>query len=510
MKPAALLLFAIVAGNVPGARGQAFDARHLFKQANPHIVTIVACDEYGNPLGQGSGFFLSSGDLVTSHHVLAGMPRAYVYDANDHRDEILSVVADDEQRDLIKVRTSHPPSGPGLPLAKELPEEGEIIVAIGSPKGLNGTISEGIVSAIRRDANMPRIIQTTAATSPGSSGCPLLNTHGAVVGIVETKWTDAENVTFATPVHYLATMDDQTPMPLAQWAKNNPSQEQLSFDWSRGQGPDNPSELPGEGLPDMPRDAERRAAVLFEEGSARFAQHDVRGAYTFFERATRVDSTHGPTWFMLGTCLYALRNPAAAVRAYEHAATLLFGHVDEAKTFDILLGLAQSYFAIPRRDSALKYYRQALMFDPDNPLVLVGAGRSSMDLGDDSGAYAYFARAASSHAGISEPHYYLGMIDLGWARTTDAAKEMATAISLQPDEPLYAVGLGQVQIREGDTTEAERNFRKALMLYSERYRVSDMEDIVVLGRQLESLGMTHEVMLASSLLRELESQEYTK
>ena len=501
----AFLAVIIIGIAVPLARGQAVDASQVFKQCNPWIVTIIGCNASGEPVGQGSGFFLTSGDLVTSHHVLAGMSRAFVYDANNNKLEIVSVVSDDPEQDLVKVRTMmlRRGVGQGLALSTRVPEEGEVIIAIGSPKGLSGTISEGIVSAIRRDRNVVNIIQTTAATSPGSSGCPLLNLHGEVVGIVETKWGDAENVTFATPVSYLAALTDEQPTVFAVWSKGAKVPESAE-DAAPGyyDGPGNSGEDPAKDL--HPRsEAERLSAMEYGEGAARFNHRDYRGALPIFERAAASDSMHGATWFMIGTCHYALGQAAQAAIAYQRAGRLLLGHLDERKTEELLMGLAQSYFAIPKPDSALKYYRQVLTLDPDNPLALVGAGRICISLDKDTLAYSFFEQAAKTHGDVPEAHFYLGITELRWDRLIAADSEIRIALSLEPDEPEFFVSLAEVHWRQGLESDAKMEFRKALALYTERHRISDADDIDALARLLLEVGLVPEATEASDLGRSL-------
>lgn len=90
-----------------------------------------------------------------------------------------------------------------MTLASEtLPEIGEKIYAVGNPKGLNGTFSEGIISGVR-DIQANNILQITAPISPGSSGGPVLNSSGQVVGIAFSSYSSGQNLNFAIPVKYL-------------------------------------------------------------------------------------------------------------------------------------------------------------------------------------------------------------------------------------------------------------------------------------------------------------------
>jgi len=97
-----------------------------------------------------------------------------------------------------------------------VPEIGEKIYAVGNPKGLNGTFSEGIVSGIR-DIGNNQLLQITAPISPGSSGGPVLNTYGQVVGVAFASFSEGQNLNFAIPVKYLSALklNITTPTSLA-------------------------------------------------------------------------------------------------------------------------------------------------------------------------------------------------------------------------------------------------------------------------------------------------------
>ncbi len=136
------------------------------------------------PRGVGSGFFISAdGYILTNHHVVNGADDIYVT-LTDRREFKAKVIGSDERTDvaLIKIEaTGMTPLKPGDPTQLR---KGEWVLAIGSPFGLDSTVTAGIVSATGRDTGdyLP-FIQTDVAVNPGNSGGPLLNMRGEVVGI---------------------------------------------------------------------------------------------------------------------------------------------------------------------------------------------------------------------------------------------------------------------------------------------------------------------------------------
>lgn len=117
----------------------------------------------------------------------------------------------DRKNDLaaVKVKASGTPS---LELASKLPEIAEKVFAIGNPKGLQNTISEGLVSGLRGPERQS-CIQTTAAISPGSSGGPLVNARGEVVGVTTFYLSEGQNLNFAMPAALVAELLTQKTTP---------------------------------------------------------------------------------------------------------------------------------------------------------------------------------------------------------------------------------------------------------------------------------------------------------
>src|SRR4029453_19441878 len=94
-----------------------------------------------------------------------------------------------------------------LSLDRTSPQEGESVVVIGNPLGLEGSVTNGIVSAVRDIPGFGRIIQITAPISPGSSGSPVVNMQGAVIGVATLQITGGQSVNFAIPSERIAQLD---------------------------------------------------------------------------------------------------------------------------------------------------------------------------------------------------------------------------------------------------------------------------------------------------------------
>src|SRR5207249_8409529 len=105
-----------------------------------------------------------------------------------------------------------------ISLSAALPEEGEQVFVIGNPLRLEGSVSDGIVSAVREVPDVGRVIQITAPVSHGNSGSPLFNMRGQVIGIVTVKVTNGQNINLALGVARIATLQPSEPIAFDQLA----------------------------------------------------------------------------------------------------------------------------------------------------------------------------------------------------------------------------------------------------------------------------------------------------
>jgi 2-alkenal reductase len=187
----------------------------VYEQANPAVVYIIV-----PPIGTGTGFVYSEdGYIVTNNHVVAGGRSFEIVFAGGSRQEA-TLVGRDVDSDLAVLQVAELPAGvsPLLLAEGETLQVGQFVVAIGNPFGEEGSMSLGIISALGRSLtsqrnlgmgssySLPGAIQTDAPINPGSSGGPLLNLNGEVVGLaaaIATTTGTNSGVGFAIPVQAL-------------------------------------------------------------------------------------------------------------------------------------------------------------------------------------------------------------------------------------------------------------------------------------------------------------------
>ena len=184
----------------------------IAKTALASTVLIVMVDADGDPISTGSGFVLEGDRVVTNLHVVEGVLRGYVKRvgrySRQHR--ITGIIAMDRDQDLA-VLSVVGIDAPPLRLAYHRKVSvGERVYVAGNPIGfLEGTFSDGLVSGIR-DLDVDRQwLQISAPISEGSSGGPVLNRQGEVIGIAVAHLTVGQNLNFAIPVKYLTDLLEQ-------------------------------------------------------------------------------------------------------------------------------------------------------------------------------------------------------------------------------------------------------------------------------------------------------------
>jgi putative serine protease PepD len=216
-----------VTGSQPTSSASSLSVSQVYQLANRGVVEITVTSSAQTPFGdnqeqqaQGSGFvYDSQGHIVTNQHVVDGAQSVSVKFWNGATYKA-TVVGTDASTDLAVLKVDAP-SSVLHPLS--LGDSGKVavgdgVVAIGSPFGLEETVTSGIVSALHRSMNAPNnftindSIQTDAAINHGNSGGPLLDLHGRVIGVnsqIESDSGGSDGVGFAIPSNTVRSIASQ-------------------------------------------------------------------------------------------------------------------------------------------------------------------------------------------------------------------------------------------------------------------------------------------------------------
>ena len=302
----------------------------LVKKVKPAVVAISTYDANGEAVMTGSGFFLRPGQVVTNLHVVRGAVRAEIktLDGKGKMFPVNGTLAIDEEGDLALLSVDMPlERARTSELASELPDEGEPIFVIGNPLKLEGSVSDGIVSAVREVPNSYRIIQITAPISHGNSGSPVFNLRGQVLGVVTIKVTNGQNINLAIAAARVAELTAGKLQPLSGVA------------------------LKGKG--DV-------AESLYRSGIESLWLGNYDNAVGYFENAANKNPKRAEAWVQVGYCKVKQGKIQEALRAYQQA--LLLKPADA----EIHNKLGDAYYYSGRLREAIESYSEAAKLRPDN------------------------------------------------------------------------------------------------------------------------------------------------
>lgn len=194
----------VMGTSLPAAAQQEV-AQTVYAKVAPSVVLIVVHDASGKPISQGSGFVIDGNLVITNAHVIRG-GAAFVQTGVAKVPCSLSRL--DERADLAVLLAAVPLTAPALRAAPANTPIGTRVYALGNPQGLERTITEGLYTG-PRDFNGVTLLQISAPISPGSSGGPVVDSSGLVVGVAVSSLESGQNLNFAVPVDTLINLLSQ-------------------------------------------------------------------------------------------------------------------------------------------------------------------------------------------------------------------------------------------------------------------------------------------------------------
>ena len=342
----------------------------LVRRVKPSVVSILTYDLKGEPLISGSGFFIRPGEVITNMHVIKGAHRVEIHtlEGKGRTYPVTGALAIDDEADLALLKVDLPAdrSRP-LPMTSTLPDEGEQIFVIGNPLRLEGSVSNGIVSAIREVPDLGRIIQVTAPVSHGNSGSPLFNMRGEVVGIVTVKVTNGQNINLALGVSRMTALHGGA---------------LISFDQVSAKG--KPGTQP-----------EALAEVWYRGGIDSLWLGNYDNALNYFETAANRNPRRPETWIQIGYCKVKQGRNDEAIRAYKRAIQL---RPNSAEAYN---KLGDAYFFGGRFTEAIGAYQEAARIRPNDGEAYYNLGLAYLETGDRDSAFAQSKRLESIDADLN-------------------------------------------------------------------------------------------------------------
>lgn len=320
-----------------------FTLPELVKLVKPSVVEITTYNASGDPDAVGSGFFTGPRQLISNWHVVDGCYRAEIKTSDGEIYPVKGVLASDKDVDLVlldveirenKIRA--------LKVAANQADEGERIVVIGNPLGLEGTVSDGIVSAIRDVPKLGRMMQVTAPVSHGSSGGPVVNMFGEVVGVARGMLNQGQNLNFAVPGNEIGALRRGALVSFAELHH----QEAVGF--------------------------YNEATQLAKNGSCNLA-------IPLYKSALAKDQNYEEAWLQLGLCEFKTSQFEDSLEAFKQAVRL------NPQSDQPYYQAGRVAAELELWDAAAGYYRKALELNPRNDDAEFGLGLIFGFNGDSEG-----------------------------------------------------------------------------------------------------------------------------
>ncbi|MHA2657337.1 MAG: tetratricopeptide repeat protein [bacterium JZ-2024 1] len=428
----------------------------IVKKVAPSIIMIFTYDREGKSIGQGSGFFISTdGDIITSRHVLLGAYLAEVKTADGKIFPVSVIKAEDKEADIVRASVKVPRTVTALSLNTSIPEVGEKILVIGSPLGLEQSVSDGIVSAVREVPQFGKVLQITAPISPNSSGSPVVNMKGEVIGVATFQVTEGQNLNFAIPSERISKLKIEKGKTLEEWNKGTPREW---FTSAEG--------LYARGLP-----------FLFEE--------NYEKALDYFQKTVEKKPDYADAYFQIGYCLDELGRYPEAVKAYKQAIRIKRDYAEAHYNLGVV------YDKLGRYLEAVKAYKQAIRIKPDFAEAHYNLGGVYDELGRYPEAVEACKQAIRIKPDFAGAHYNLGTVYGKLGRYPEAVEALKQAIRIKPDFAEAHYNLGGVYDELGRYPEAVEPFKQTI-----RIKPDFAEAHFLLGIVYDKLGRYPEAVEA--------------
>jgi len=402
----------------------------LVRRIKPSAVAIETYDSHGEKLSRGSGFFVDSDRIVTNRHVIEGAYRAEIHTSTGAVYPVKGVLAVDAEGDIALLKIDVPPTNQirPLPLDKTSPQEGESVVVIGNPLGLEGSVTNGIVSAVRDIPTFGRIIQITAPISAGSSGSPVVNMQGQVIGIATLQITGGQSVNFAIPSERISQLQTTTIMSLS--------------DLVAASG----------------RNKRAKAVQFFRDGLSFLSKDDCEKALPYFEKAVESDSNYAEAWAQTGFCNEKLGKHAEALDASKKAVTL---RPSAESYFNI--GLANFY--LKQYKEAEGAYRQSIKLDPYNAAdAYYALGLVYRDWGKADDEIQAYKAAIRLRPDYTVAYERLGSRYLRSKKFNEAIEIFRQLAALKPGDANAPNNMGEAYFELNRLNDAVESFRQSIRL----------------------------------------------
>ena len=441
-------------------------AEDIAEKALAATVYLEMKDKNGKTLGFGSGFFVKPNLIATNYHVIEGAARGTAKLVGKHTTyNIEGFTATDQANDLAILKVTAYGIKPLSLGESDTVRIGEPVYVAGNPKGLEGTFSNGIISS-RQDKNTKERLQMTAPISLGSSGGPVLNRKGEVIG-VSLLWLwylnsgdplDAQPLNILIPSNYVKTLliHSSTAKPLGQ--DNVYISPDTYFRWGYMKlGLENYDSAIAD-LTETIRLAPKNIYAYYNRGIAKSHLGQYTNAIADLSEAIRLDPNFVSAYVNRGFLKGELGQYIAAI-------------ADFNTVIQLEPNLAVAYFYRGLMKDNLKQYAAAIedfdtviLLDPDNPEAYINRGVAKFELGQHAAAIADWDMTIQLKPDYAEVYFNRGLARGKLGQHAAAIADFDDVIRLTPNNIYAYFNRGFAKSMLGRTREAKQDLQTALRL----------------------------------------------
>ena len=450
------LIFLLSAGSLSLAQS----VPELAQKALAATVSLEMQDSNGDTLGHGSGFFVRPNLIATNFHVIDGAAKGYARLVNTATTyPIEGFTATDETNDLALLKVSAHGINPLNLGNSDAVQIGETVYVAGNPLGLEGTFSDGIISGRRDSAGKKERLQMTAPISPGSSGGPVLNRKGEVIGVSTSLYNPlfGQNLNFAVPSKALQALLAQSGLP-----KPLPYRAAASYFTYLLRGYERHLSGDFEGALREFTHAIRLdpdgAGGYFLRGITKAALGKLSAAIVDYDEAIRLDSTDANAYVYRGIAKAALGKLSAAIVDYDEAIRL------NPKYALAYYNRGHAKGELRRYPAAITDYDEAIRLDSTDVLAYVNRGIAKAKLGQHYSAIADCNAAIRLDPNDANAYVNRGAVKSRLGRYSAAITDYDEAIRLNPKYAKAYVNRGYVKSRLGRYSAAITDYDEAIRL----------------------------------------------
>ncbi len=430
---------------------QAKIATDVFKEVSPSVVIVRTYDTQGKEKMLGSGVTLEDGVVVTNCHVLNDAATIQV-----HRHEIkymATLLQSDWDRDICTLSVNGLKGHPVTKGSTSRLQVGDKVYAVGAPKGLELTLSDGLISSLR-PVEGGQYLQITAPISPGSSGGGLFDEEGQLIGLPTFYLTEGQQLNFAVPIEWVNDLPKRNaPAPKTvqaastEWLnqaitlegkKDWPGMINHALRWTQA----------------LPKDA----AAWFYLGIAYLENNQNDKAVAALLQVIRINPELAFAWTLLGSAYEKINQSDKAIEAFQQAVRV------DPQNASVWAVLGISYEKINQSDKAIEAFQQAVRVDPQNASVWAVLGAAYGDSNQSEKEIDAFQQVTRITPKNAAAWYTLGAAYVKSNQSDKAIKAYQQVVRIQPENAEVWYNLGNILGASNQPVEAIEAFRQVIRI----------------------------------------------